>query len=143
MYSRKSSNQICQLNLQLSQINSVGSSSVSHSVICVPTVLNICVDVNCITIQYYLYTLHLIPEKYELNILQSHYTIWKVNRKKSLRKKSHRNKKRIQLDWLVCETLFYGFNSTFNNISVILWQSVLLVKATRIPGENHRSAASH
>jgi hypothetical protein len=29
------------------------------------------------------------------------------------------------------------FNTTFNNISVILWQSVLLVKETRVPGENH------
>jgi len=25
----------------------------------------------------------------------------------------------------------------FNNISVILWQSVLLVEETRVPGENH------
>jgi len=32
------------------------------------------------------------------------------------------------------------FNSTFNNISVILWQSVLLVEET---GENHRPVASH
>jgi hypothetical protein len=31
----------------------------------------------------------------------------------------------------------------FNNISVILWWSVLLVEETRVPGENHRSAASH
>jgi len=29
------------------------------------------------------------------------------------------------------------FNATFNNISVILWQSVLLVEKTRVPGENH------
>jgi hypothetical protein len=29
------------------------------------------------------------------------------------------------------------FKATFNNISVISWQSVLLVKATRVPGENH------
>ena len=28
------------------------------------------------------------------------------------------------------------FNSTFNNISVISWQSVLLLKETGIPGEN-------
>jgi len=32
------------------------------------------------------------------------------------------------------------FNTTFNNISVILWQSVLMVEET---GENHRPAASH
>jgi hypothetical protein len=32
-----------------------------------------------------------------------------------------------------------------DNISVILWQSVLLVEETRVPvpGENHWSAASH
>ena len=35
------------------------------------------------------------------------------------------------------------FNATFNNISVISWRSVLLVEKTRVPGENHRPAASH
>ena len=35
------------------------------------------------------------------------------------------------------------FNTTFNNISVISWQSVLLVEETGGPGENHQSAASH
>jgi len=34
-------------------------------------------------------------------------------------------------------------NATFNNISVILWQSVLLVEETGVPRENHRSAGSH
>ena len=32
------------------------------------------------------------------------------------------------------------FNTTFNNISVILWQSVLLVEET---GESHRQTLSH
>jgi len=32
------------------------------------------------------------------------------------------------------------FNATFNNISVILWQSVLLVKETR---ENQQPVTSH
>ena len=32
---------------------------------------------------------------------------------------------------------------TFNNISVISWQSVLLVEETGVPGENHWPAASH
>jgi hypothetical protein len=32
----------------------------------------------------------------------------------------------------------YGFNATFNNISVISWRSVLLVEETGVPGENHR-----
>jgi hypothetical protein len=35
------------------------------------------------------------------------------------------------------------FNTTFINISVISWQSVLLGEETRVPGENHQPAASH
>ena len=35
------------------------------------------------------------------------------------------------------------FNATFNNISVISWQSVLLVDETLLPGEDHQPAASH
>ena len=35
------------------------------------------------------------------------------------------------------------FNDTFNNISVILWRSVLLVEETRVNGENHQPLASH
>ena len=34
-------------------------------------------------------------------------------------------------------------NDTFNNISVVSWRSALLVEETRVPGENHRPAASH
>ena len=29
------------------------------------------------------------------------------------------------------------FNATFNNISAIMWKSVLLVKETGVPEENH------
>jgi hypothetical protein len=35
------------------------------------------------------------------------------------------------------------FNTTFNNISVISWRSVLLVEETGVPEENHGPAASH
>jgi len=35
------------------------------------------------------------------------------------------------------------FNATFNNISIILWRSVLLVEETGEPGENRRPVASH
>jgi len=35
------------------------------------------------------------------------------------------------------------FNGTFNNISVISWQSVLLVEETGGPGENHQPVTSH
>jgi hypothetical protein len=34
-------------------------------------------------------------------------------------------------------------NTTFNNISVMSWQSVLLVEENGVPRENHRPAASH
>ena len=34
-------------------------------------------------------------------------------------------------------------NATFDNISIISWHSVLLMEETGVPGENHRSTASH
>jgi hypothetical protein len=35
-------------------------------------------------------------------------------------------------------------SATFNNISAILWRSVLLVEETGVPGENHiPPAANH
>ena len=33
---------------------------------------------------------------------------------------------------------FMVFNVTFNNISVISWQSVLLVEETGVPGKNYQ-----
>ena len=38
---------------------------------------------------------------------------------------------------------FMVFKDPFNNISVISWNSVLLVEETRVPGENRQPAASH
>jgi hypothetical protein len=35
------------------------------------------------------------------------------------------------------------FKATFNNISVILWWSVLLAEETGVPRVNHEPAASH
>jgi hypothetical protein len=35
------------------------------------------------------------------------------------------------------------FNATFSNISVISWQSALLVEETGVHRENHQPAASH
>jgi hypothetical protein len=35
------------------------------------------------------------------------------------------------------------FKATFNNNSVISWQSVVLDEETGVPGENHRTVASH
>jgi hypothetical protein len=37
---------------------------------------------------------------------------------------------------IVLRFRFMVFNATFNNISVISWQSVLLVEETGVPGEN-------
>jgi hypothetical protein len=42
-----------------------------------------------------------------------------------------------------CRFRLMVFNSTFNNISVISWLSVLLVEETGVPWENHRPVASH
>jgi len=59
----------------------------------------------------------------------------------------------LKLSWLIDVTVSAGqvglgfqfmvLNATFNNISVILWGSVLLVVKTGVPGENHRPVASH
>ena len=38
---------------------------------------------------------------------------------------------------------FMVLNTTFNNILIISWRSVLLVEETGLPGENHRPVASH
>ena len=38
---------------------------------------------------------------------------------------------------------FIVLNTTFNNISVLSWRSVLLVEETGVPGENHRPVVSH
>jgi hypothetical protein len=35
------------------------------------------------------------------------------------------------------------FNTTFNNISAILWKSVLLVEEIGAPGENYQTATRH
>ena len=35
------------------------------------------------------------------------------------------------------------FNATFNNFSVISWQSVLMVEEIGVPGENHRPVAGN
>jgi hypothetical protein len=45
----------------------------------------------------------------------------------------------IQSNWLG----FMVLNTTLNIISVILWQSVLLVEETGVPEENHQPVASH
>ena len=34
-------------------------------------------------------------------------------------------------------------NATFNNISAILWRSILLVEETVVPGENQGPVVSH
>ena len=49
----------------------------------------------------------------------------------------------VLLQILIGLVWFMVLNSTFNNISVILWQSILLVEETREPGENHWPVTSH
>jgi hypothetical protein len=34
-------------------------------------------------------------------------------------------------------------NDTVNTISFLSWRSIVLVEETGVPGENHRSVASH
>jgi hypothetical protein len=41
------------------------------------------------------------------------------------------------LMWLFLRVRVIVFNATFNNISVISWQSVLSVEETGVPRENH------
>jgi hypothetical protein len=45
--------------------------------------------------------------------------------------------------YMSCFPLCHIFNTTFNNIPVISWQSVLLVEETGVPEENHRPVTSH
>jgi hypothetical protein len=45
--------------------------------------------------------------------------------------------------YLVVMVVVMVFNAIFNNISAIMWWSVLLVEETGVPRENHRPAASH
>jgi hypothetical protein len=59
---------------------------------------------------------------------------------------SSRFKKKLNDDynnWFVWFCCFIVFNATFNNISVISWQSVFWVEETGVPGENHLLVATH
>ena len=48
----------------------------------------------------------------------------------------------VQKNIKVCDSVIV-FNATFNNISVISWQSVLLAEEIRISGENYQSVTGH
>jgi hypothetical protein len=54
---------------------------------------------------------------------------------------------KINYDIRICKSLvcvcLMVFDATFNNISVISWQSVLLVDETKGPAEKHLPVASH
>jgi hypothetical protein len=61
---------------------------------------------------------------------------------------SYIHKNQALLDLRVNKSLYIGlglwcFNATFNNISVISWQSVLLMEKSGVPGENKQPAGSH
>jgi len=49
----------------------------------------------------------------------------------------------LYFDHQICRVRVKVFKATFNNISDILWQLVLLVEETGVPRENHRHDASH
>jgi hypothetical protein len=57
------------------------------------------------------------------------------------------NNFKIFSETMFCQSMGGGwvmvFNATSNDISVISWQSVLLVEETGVLRENHRPAASH
>jgi hypothetical protein len=61
---------------------------------------------------------------------------------KKVYKKQHNLDFCVQIKSMI-QGWFMVFNATFNNISVISWQSFLLVEETGVPGENHRPVASH
>jgi len=52
-------------------------------------------------------------------------------------------KDKTQVEQLRQSSPFMVFNATFNNISVILWRSVLLEEEKGGPGENHLPVTSH
>jgi hypothetical protein len=75
----------------------------------------------------------LIP-LFERSIYRYHAGVFfKNNKKKLVRSFTFRY---IDGWWVVV------FNATFNNTSVISWQSALLVEETEVPGENNRPVAS-
>jgi hypothetical protein len=43
----------------------------------------------------------------------------------------------LDINFSESQVWFMVLNATFNNISVISWQSVLLVEETRVPGEKY------
>jgi hypothetical protein len=55
-------------------------------------------------------------------------------------------KEKNNLVFIIHEKKILGvmlLNTTFDNISVISWQSFLLLEETGVPGENHQLATSH
>jgi hypothetical protein len=76
-----------------------------------------------------------------------------INREVKIKMSFPRSSKIVFLFWLLKFTFTQHsnivryrvrvFKATFNNVSVILWRSVLFVKENGLPWENHRPAASH
>jgi hypothetical protein len=56
-------------------------------------------------------------------------------------KKNHQNQRQNKISMFRVRVMV--INATFNNISVILWWSLLLVEDTVVPGENHQPEASY
>jgi hypothetical protein len=67
-----------------------------------------------------------------------------INRNPGSFSDSHELTKYKQIDnGELCLASFMVFIATFNNISAILWRSVLLLEETGVHGENHRPVANH
>jgi hypothetical protein len=49
----------------------------------------------------------------------------------------------ITMTWSNVVIMVMVFNAIINNISILSWRSVLLVKETRVSGENNQPVASH
>jgi hypothetical protein len=76
--------------------------------------------------------------KFEQTIIHQHVHLW---RKSQSHAPAHVLMRLYPIDnSLVCAMVF---NAICSNISVISWQSVLLVEETGGPGENHQPVASH
>ena len=66
------------------------------------------------------------------------------NNVKNINNISHcRNRSKVQLKNRRKRVRIMVINANFNNISIISWRTVLLVRKTGVPGENHRPVTNH
>ena len=100
-------------------------------------ILSILINFNLKCFKFVIIRWHKVKLRVRLMILVNNYRKFYMNAKQ--RKKWSKIWKTPSGECFVFVMVFYA---TFSKISVILWQSVLLVEETGLPGENHRPAAS-